>query len=68
MDDNAMHPSLLFMDARGRATRAACSATVGPNHAVINLPAFTEDAAYVVEEDFDDLAAVMWRIIRVPRP
>ena len=68
MDDNALHPSLFFMDARGQVTRAACSATAGPNHAVTRQPAFTADAAYVVEEDFNDPADGSWRIVRVPRP
>lgn len=67
-DDGRAHTALFWVDSQGGGTRAACNPDTVASDYMEVPPAFTDDAAYVINEDVHDPSHATWSIIKIPRP
>ena len=67
-DDAKLHHSAFFIDSQQNATRVACLHDSTVLEVIDGLPAFTDEAAYIVGQNVTNPESASWQIIRIPRP
>jgi hypothetical protein len=67
-DEGESHQAMFWVDSQGRGVRVACDPSTEAQDYMEYPPAFTDDAAYVINGDLHDVTHTTWSIIKIPRP